>query len=106
MSDGVLPELVDIEIPDGHLVVRWLPAAVALEFPRLPQTARRSIPSVVRRLFKAAAEHAQRIDSCLICESSAPIRGRVLLAIEVAGAHEFGVVCESCWRIGERPDQG
>jgi hypothetical protein len=105
VSDVVLPELVDIETPDGHLVVRWFPSAAALEFPRLPQAARRSIPSVVRRLFKAAAEQAGEASDCLICGAAAPAKGRVLIAVETDGNYAIGCVCSDCaaWGLGGPP---
>jgi hypothetical protein len=89
-----LPEVFDVE----GLVVRSFPADCASEFPRLPQSERRATPAIVRRLYKAAAKHAE--DNCLICGEPALVPGRVLIAVETDGGHELGCICAACARLG------
>ena len=83
------------------------PAALAAGFPYLPQAERRATPAVVRRLYTAAADTQEDAD-CLICEAPAPVKGRVLIAIETDGSQDIGCVCAACsaWGLGnaERAD--
>jgi hypothetical protein len=85
-----LPEVFDF---DG-LTVRAFPGAYATEFPHLPPSARRSIPAIVRRVYAAAAKHAD--EDCLICGERAPTNGRMLIAVETADGHDIGCVCAAC----------
>jgi hypothetical protein len=98
VTDVVLPERVDIETPDGPLVARWFQSAAALDFPRLPQAARRSVPSVVRRLFKIAAQRAEEDARCLICETHALVSTSTMVVIEGDGGFDIGVICSDSWR--------
>jgi hypothetical protein len=87
-----LPEIFDFE----GLVVRCFPAESATEFSRLPQSERRATPAVVRRLFATAARYATEEVSCSVCGAIAPLRGRVLIAVEVDGNQNIGCVCAAC----------
>jgi len=98
MADGSpLPEIFDF---DG-LPVRLFPAERAARFPQLPQAERRATPAVVRRLYKAAAETATEDADCLICGAAAPVKGRVMIAVERDRGHELGAVCAACARLGK-----
>ena len=92
MDAARLPEVFDFE----GLVVRCFPAECATEFSHLPQSERRATPAVVRRLFSTAAKHAKEDADCLICGVAAPIRGRVLIAVETDGNNDIGCVCAAC----------
>jgi hypothetical protein len=94
MDAAHLPEVFDFE----GLTVRCFPSSSASEFPYLPQSERRAIPAVVRRLFSAVAKHAKEDKDCLICGVAAPVRGRVLIAVETDGHHDIGCICAACWR--------
>src|ERR1700733_8549683 len=94
MDAARLPEVFDF---DG-LVVRCFPAARASEFQRLPQSERRTIPAIVRRLFSAAAKYAE--NNCFVCEAAATPEGRVMIAVKKDGCDELGVVCADCARLG------
>ena len=87
-----LPEIIEC---DGR-TVRAFPGAYATEFSYLPQSKRRAIPAVVRRLFSTAAKHAKEDVDCLICGASAPREGRILIAVETNGNHDIGCVCAAC----------
>jgi hypothetical protein len=105
VADGVrLPEVFDF----NDLAIRLFPAELAAGFPCLPQAERRATPAVVRRLYKAAADTIQQNADCLICEAPAPVKGRVLIAIETDGSQDIGCVCAACaaWGLGnaERAD--
>jgi hypothetical protein len=90
MDAARLPEVFDF---DG-LRVRVFPASSVTE--NLPHATRRSIPAVVRRLFKGAATHAVEEAPCSICGASAPTEGRVLIAVETADGHDIGCICAAC----------
>lgn len=100
MSDVALPELVDIETPSGPLVARWFSASAVMGFPRLPQSERKRIPAIIRRLYKTAATHAVEETECLICGEPAPVEGRNLLAVEMDGGHDLGCICAACAASG------
>src|ERR1700733_9377690 len=92
-----LPEIVEF---DG-LRVRVFPVAYATEFAHLPQSERRSIPAIVRRLLKGAAEHASGEATCSVCGAPAPLEGRLLVAVEIAGDSEqnLGCICGVCFGL-------
>jgi hypothetical protein len=95
-----LPEVFDFE----GLVVRCFPSSSASAFPYLSQSEKRAIPAVVRRLYAAATEHAKEdAEFCLICGVAAPIKGRVLIAVETDGNHDIGCICAACatWGLGD-----
>ena len=102
MGNTRLPEIFSFKTSSGPLVVRCFSAARALEFPRLPQSQRRAVPAVVRRLFKTSARYAGEDADCLICDEAAPIEGRILVALEMAGSHDIGCICGACatWGLG------
>lgn len=97
MEAARLPEVFRFK----NFTVRGFPAECATGFPRLPQSERRAIPAVVRRLYKAAANYAAEGAGCLICEAPALVSGRVMIAVETDGGHELGVVCTACARLGK-----
>jgi hypothetical protein len=91
MNTARLPEVFNFE----GLTVRCFPAARAVEFLHLPHAERRATPAIVRRLLSTAARYAKEAD-CLICGAPAPIKGRVLIAVETDGNQDIGCVCGMC----------
>jgi hypothetical protein len=92
MDAARLPEIFNF----SGRAVRCFPASTAAGFSHLPQSERRATPAIVRRLFSTAARYAVDEADCLICGASAPLRGRVLIAVEVDGNHDIGCVCSNC----------
>ena len=91
MDAARLPEVFDV---DG-LSVRVFPPRTR-QSSHLPQSERRAIPAIVRRVYAAAAKYAGKTPECLICEASAPIEGRALIAVEAGGEQDIGCVCGVC----------
>ena len=85
-----LPEVLEVE---GR-IVRVFPFTYAKGFPRLPQSERRATPAIVRRVYAAAAKHAD--EDCLICGERAPLGERTMVAVEMAGGHDIGCICTDC----------
>ncbi|MBV9908345.1 MAG: hypothetical protein JOY52_12385, partial [Hyphomicrobiales bacterium] len=70
------------------------------EFERLPS---RRIPSVLRKLYRAAAPHVAADAACMICDKAlAPSDSRIIVAVEADGGHDMGCVCFDCaqWAFG------
>jgi hypothetical protein len=99
MGAARLPEIIEC---DG-LRVRCFPAQCATAFPRLPQSERRSTPAIIRRLFSQAAGYATEEATCSVCGASAPLEGRILIAVETDRNHDIGCVCAACatWGLGD-----
>lgn len=86
----------------GVGTVRWFRERLAAEFERLPS--RRAIPSVLRKLYRAAAPHVANEAPCLICAKTlGPSDARIIVAVETdGGGHDLGCVCFDCaqWAFG------